>query len=135
MRFKGRVTSKGIAEGEVLSTDEAITFLGGVDSETGIVVERGHELEGKSVAGKVLVFPRGKGSTVGSYVIYGLKKKGKAPAAIINLEAEEIVATGAILANIPMLDSIEEKHFKSLKSGMHVLVNAEEGYVEMEDSY
>ncbi len=135
MRIKGRPTSKGIAEGEVLSTDEAITFLGGVDSETGIVVERGHELEGKSVAGKVLVFPRGKGSTVGSYVIYGLKKNGKAPAAIINLEAEEIVATGAILANIPMLDSIEERHFKLLKSGMNVLVNAEEGYVEMEASY
>ncbi|MEE9594185.1 MAG: DUF126 domain-containing protein [Candidatus Hydrothermarchaeales archaeon] len=135
MRIKGRATSKGIAEGEVLSTDEAITFLGGVDPETGIVVERGHELEGKSVAGKVLVFPRGKGSTVGSYVIYGLKKNGKAPAAIINLEAEEIVATGAILANIPMLDSIEKKHFKLLKSGMNVLVNADEGYVEMEDSY
>lgn len=134
MRIEGRVISGGIAEGEVLSTNEAITFLGGVDSETGVVIERGHELEGKSMAGKVLVFPRGKGSTVGSYVIYGLKKKGKAPLAIINLDAEEMVATGAIVADIPMLDSIDNESFKSLKSGVRVLVNAEEGYIEMEDS-
>ncbi len=134
MIIKGRVTSKGIAQGEVLSTSEPISFLGGVDSESGTVVERGHELEGESLAGKVLVFPKGKGSTVGSYVIYGLKKKGKAPAAIVNLEAEEIVATGAIISSIPMLDAISEADFKSLKSGKRVLVNAEEGYIELEDS-
>jgi hypothetical protein len=134
MRIKGRIIARGIAKGEVLSTNEAITFLGGVDSETGIVIERGHEIEGKSTAGRVLVFPRGKGSTVGSYVIYGLMKKGKAPLAIVNLEAEEIVATGAILAGIPMLDSINEESFKLLKSGINVVVNAEEGYIEMEDS-
>ncbi len=134
MRIKGRVISKGIAEGEVLATKEAITFLGGVDPKTGIVVEKGHELEGKCIAGKILVFPKGKGSTVGSYVIYGLKRMGKSPAAMINLDAEEVVATGAIIAGIPMLDSIGGRSVKSLKNGMRVLVNAVEGYVELEGS-
>lgn len=134
MKIKGRVISKGLAQGEVLSTHEPITFLGGVDSKTGVVTEKGHELNGECVAGKILVFPRGKGSTVGSYVIYGLKKQGKAPAAIINLEAEEVVATGAIIAGIPMLDSVGSASFKSLKKGMRVSVNAEEGYIESEES-
>lgn len=132
MMIRARVICKGVAEGEVLSTEEPLTFLGGVDARTGIVVERGHDLEGECIAGRVLVFPRGKGSTVGSYVIYGLKKAGKAPAAIINLDAEEMVATGAIVSNIPMLDSLEEGSFKRLRSGMRVLVNAVEGYVETE---
>ncbi len=133
MRIQCRIISRGVGEGEVLFTSEAISFLGGVDPETGIVVERNHELEGESVTGKVLVFPTGKGSTVGSYVIYGLMKRGKAPAAMINLDAEEIISTGAILSKIPMLDSIDKGSFKLLQSCEKVLVNAEEGYVEMED--
>lgn len=131
MRIKGRIISRGVAEGPVLLTKEAITFLGGVEVETGVIVERGHELEGEGVAGKVLIFPRGKGSTVGSYVIYGLKREGTAPAAIINLDAEEMVATGAIISGIPMLDSLERNPLESLRNGMRLLVNAEEGYVEV----
>ncbi len=132
MKIKGRIISKGTAEGKALVTKEAITFLGGVDATTGEVVEKGHELEGESIAGKVLVFPRGKGSTVGSYVIYGMKKGGTAPVAIINVEAEEIVATGAIVSGIPMLDSLEKDPLLLFKNGMRLLVNADEGYVEIE---
>ncbi len=128
-RIKGRIISKGVAQGEALITSEPITFLGGVDPKSGRVVERGHELEGKCVAGKVLVFPKGKGSTVGSYVIYGLRRSGLAPAAIINDEAEEMVATGAIVAKIPMLDSLPNK--SAFRNGMRLLVNADEGYVEV----
>jgi len=80
--------------GELLVSPEPISFLSGVDPETGTVVERGHPLEGQSIAGRVLAFPYGKGSTVGSYVIYALKQNGLAPAAIINTEAEPIIAVG-----------------------------------------
>jgi len=82
-KFEGRKIYKGRVEGEALVTSEDISFYGGCESSTGIIVEKGHELEGKSVAGKILVFPSGKGSTVGSYVLFALKKAGLAPLAIV----------------------------------------------------
>lgn len=132
MKIKGRGISTGRAEGEVLVSSEPISFLGGVDAKSGVVVEKGHPLEGKSVAGKVLVFPRGKGSTVGTYVIYQLKKNGVAPKAIINLEAEIIVAVGAIISEIPMVDRLERNPLEVLRDGMHVIVDGDNGLVVME---
>ncbi len=111
--MKGRIINPGKAEGEALVSSEPIGFLGGIDPKTGEVIEKGHPLEGKNVKEKVLVFPTGKGSTVGSYVIYGLKKNGVAPAAIVNLETETIVATGVILADIPCVDGIETGKIKT----------------------
>ena len=104
--LEGRVIKQGTAEGRALVSPEPIGFLGGVDGKTGIVTERGHPLEGVSVAGRVLVFPTGKGSTVGSYVLYELAANGLAPAAILNTESEPIVAVGAIISDIPMVDQI-----------------------------
>ncbi|MBI5253317.1 MAG: DUF126 domain-containing protein [Euryarchaeota archaeon] len=129
MRIKGRIISKGTAEGEAILTKEAITFLGGVDPRTGTITEKGHELEGKSIAGKILVFPGGKGSTVGSYVIYQMKKNGTAPKGMIALHAEQVVAAGAIISDLPMLDSLEKNPFEFLKNGMRITINADKGYV------
>ncbi len=120
--MKGRIINPGKAEGEALVSSEPIGFLGGIDPKTGEVIEKGHPLEGKNVKEKVLVFPTGKGSTVGSYVIYGLKKNGVAPAAIVNLETETIVATGVILADIPCVDGIETG---KIKTGDRVKVDGE----------
>lgn len=102
----GRVIKAGHAKGMALVSPAPIGFLGGVDPETGIIVEPGHPLQGESVAGKVLVFPHGKGSTVGSYTILRLARNGVAPVAMINAESEAIVAVGAIIAEIPMLDQV-----------------------------
>jgi len=88
LKLKAHIVSRGSANGEALVTSQPISFLGSVDPMTGIVVEKGHELSGKSIKGKVLVFPSGKGSTVGSYVIYQLKKNGVAPSAMINIKTE-----------------------------------------------
>lgn len=129
MILKGRVISKGFAKGPALVTMDAISFLGSVDPETGVVVEKGHQLEGRSVANMVLVFPRGKGSTVGSYIILQLKKNGVAPVAIINLEAETIIAVGAIISGIPMVDMLEKNPLEHIKDGMMVEVDAEKGEV------
>ena len=104
--FTGRVIKDGVAEGEALVSPEPIGFLGGVDGATGLVTERGHPLEGQSGAGKVFVFPGGRGSTVGSYVLYQLARSRLAPAAIINQESEPIVAVGAIISDIPMVDRV-----------------------------
>lgn len=113
MKIRGRSIYPGNTSGEALVTRMGISFFGGVDSQTGVVVERGHELEGQSVAGKILVFPSGKGSTVGSYTLYRLKKAGLAPAAILNAECETITAVGCIIAEIPCVDRISIEKFQS----------------------
>jgi len=128
MILRGRKVAKGIAEGEALVSTEGISFYGGVEPETGIVVEKGHPIEGQSVKGKVLVFPAGKGSTVGSYTLYDMKKRGNAPAAIINREIETIVAVGAIISEIPCVDQID---IDKIKNGDRVKVNGDEGIVEI----
>jgi len=106
-QLKGRIIYKGKAEGEALVTEMPISFYGGVDPNTGIVLEKGHQLNGQSVKGKILVFPQGKGSTVGSYTLYRMKKNGSAPAGMINIECETIVAVGAIISEIPTIDKID----------------------------
>ncbi len=120
--IRGRIISRGVGRGRVLLSRDDVSFLGGVDAETGVVVEPGHALEGQCIAGRVLVFPRGKGSTVGSYVLYGLARRGLAPAAIVNVEAEIIVAVGAILAEVPMLDRLEVDPYEVLRDGDEVVV-------------
>jgi len=128
MKLQGRKIHPGHAQGEALVTAQGISFFGGVDPESGLVVERGHELEGQSITGKVLVFPTGKGSTVGSYTLYRLKANGKAPLAIINAECETITAVGCIIAEIPCLDQVP---LDQLKSGQRLIVDAEAGMVEV----
>ncbi len=129
MQIKGRIISKGTAKGSVLLSKDPLSFLGGVDPKTGIVIEKGHSLEGKSIVGKILVFPRGKGSTVGSYILLQLKKNNTAPAGIINLEAEPIIAVGAIISKIPMLDRLEKNPFEVLKDGQEIELNADKGFI------
>src|SRR5208337_793579 len=107
MILKGRTVSRGKATGPALVSKDPLSFLGGVDPKTGIIIEKGHALFGKNVKDTVLIFPSGKGSTVGSYVIYQLKKNGVAPVAIINTRSEPIVAVGAIISDIPMVDNLE----------------------------
>lgn len=131
IKLKGRTISRGCAEGEVLISRDPISFLGSIDPKTGVVVEEKHSLAGKSIKGKVLVFPHGKGSTVGSYVMYQLKKNEAAPVAIINLETEPIVAVGAIISEIPLVDMLEKNPYEVLKNGDTVLVNGNEGYIEL----
>ncbi len=110
---QARVVKAGHVEGEALVSPTPIGFLGGVDPDTGRVIEVGHPLEGQSVSGKILVFPTGKGSTVGSYTLYRLARNGKAPAALINAEADPVVAVGAVIAEIPMVDQVEVSRIHS----------------------
>ncbi|MFX1281380.1 MAG: DUF126 domain-containing protein [Promethearchaeota archaeon] len=128
MKFSGRTIYKGIAEAEAIVTKDGISFYGGVDPDTGKVVEVGHELEGQTVSGKILVFPTGKGSTVGSYTMYRMKKNKTAPAAIVNKEIDTIIAVGCIISEIPCVDKIDIDH---LKTGQKLFVNGSDGTVEV----
>lgn len=124
----GRRISGGSAQGETLVSKEPISFYGGVNPDNGIVEEKGHPLQGRSVAGRVLVFPGGKGSTVGSYTLYRMKKNGTAPAALVNRECETIVAVGAIIAEIPCLDQVA---IERIPDGVRVRVDADLERIEI----
>lgn len=120
MRLNGRVIFEGKAEGVALVSSSPMSFYGGVNPDTGEVIDRGHELQGQSVKDRVLVFPNGKGSTVGSYVLYRLKMRGAAPCAILNAKCETIVAVGAIISEIPCVDMID---IGKIMPGAEVKVN------------
>jgi len=130
--IQARGISAGVGSGTLLVSSEPISFLSGVDPETGVVIESGHPLEGKSIAGTVLAFPFGKGSTVGSYVIYALSRNNVAPSAIINTEAEPIIAVGAIIAEIPMVDR-PKTPIEELKDGVSVSIDGSLGEIIIEN--
>ena len=124
-----RSISKGKTSGELLVSNKTISFLGGVNPETGEVIDPNHDLKGQSIKDKVLFIPGGKGSTVGSYVIYQMKKNNTAPKAIICLKAEPIIATGAIMSNIPMVDSLSST--SELENGVNVEVDCDNNQINI----
>ena len=123
MKMQGRAISPGKAEGVAVVYPEPFSFLGGVDGSTGKFNVR----EG-SIDNKVFVFPNGKGSTVGSYVIYDLKVHGVPPLALINKTAETIVTTGAVISDVPMVDGID---VSLIREGDYLVVDGNEGTVEV----
>jgi len=129
MILTGRTIYPGQASGFTLVSRQGISFYGGVDPDTGIVVEKGHDLEGQCIAGKLLVFPSGKGSTVGSYTLYRLAKNGKAPAGIINASCETITAVGCIIGEIPCIDQVD---VALIPDGIQARLDAENGQISWE---
>jgi hypothetical protein len=130
MILRGRRVMGGTTEGEALVSADPVSFYGGVDPETGCVTEPGHCCCGENISGRVFVFPTGKGSTVGSYVIYRMKKLGTAPAAIVNVETEAIIATGCVISDIPLVDKLDGNPLEAITTGMRVRVNGDDGTVE-----
>lgn len=126
-KLKGRIIYSGQAEGTALKSEQPISFFGAIDAKTGIVKDAGHPLFGISIAGKVLIFPTAKGSTVGSYILYSLKKMNAAPAAMILSECETIVAVGAIISEIPTIDLVQ---IKKIKDGDFIKINGDEITIE-----
>jgi len=130
LKLKGRSLVKKEVEGFAVTTNQPISFFGGVDPKTGFIIEKGHELEGVNISGKILVFPHGKGSSVGSYVLYAMAKNGTAPLAIINKETETIIATGCVLAEIPLIDRLEKDPLSVIRTGDYVKI-FKDGIVEV----
>lgn len=131
MILKGHMVNSGVAEGETVVYKGPFSFLGDIDPRTGKVPVRGHELEGQSLAGKVFVFTTGKGSTGGPIIAYDAKKRGNAPAAMICLEAEPVIVSGAIMADIPMVDKLDKNPLEVISTGDYVKVDADKGTVEI----
>ncbi len=127
--LRGRGITSGRYRGTALVSEKPLTFLGGVDPNSGIVIEKNHDLKGESLKDKILCFPSGHGSTVGSYVLYSLVKRGLGPKAIVNQVADTVVVVGAIIAEIPMIDQID---IKQIQTGDTVEVDGKQGIVKVE---
>jgi len=126
--LKGRSIVSGHSRGPALVSAKPISFLGGVDANSGTIIERDHDLKGKSMKGRILCFPHGHGSTVGSYVLYSLAKKGLAPKAILNQTADPVVVVGAIIVEIPMMDKVD---IQQIKTDDDVEVDSDKGIVKV----
>lgn len=127
----GRKVVGGKAKGAALVSSEPICFLGGIDVKTGKVTEVGHPLYGQCIAGKVLIFPTGKGSTGGSYLIYEAASNGVGPCAMINRAVEQVTVIGCIISDIPMLDRFDSDPVTTIKSGDVVEVDADGGLIKI----
>jgi len=126
--LRGRTIVEGYCKAEALVSTMPMSFLGGVDPADGKVADKNHDLCGECIKDKVLCFPHGQGSTVGSYILYSLAQKKLAPKAIVNQKADPVVVVGAIIANIPMIDQID---IKQIKTGDLVEVDAYNGLVKV----
>lgn len=122
------IVSNGILRGEALVSKKPISFLGEVDPNSGIIIKKNHDLNGKCIKDKILCFPHGHGSTVGSYVMYALAKNNLAPKAIINEKADPVVVVGAVLANIPMIDQV---NIEEIKTGSMLEIRCREGIIKV----
>ncbi len=129
--LRGRKVVKGKAAGPALVTQERISFMGGVDPATGLVSEKGHQIEGQCMAGCVLVYPTGKGSTGGSNRLYDMVSRGTGPVALINVKAEAVSTIGAIMAEIPVVDRLNQDPTQVIKTGDWVEVDADNGLVRI----
>ena len=119
---------RGKANGEVLKLDEPLSFWGGVDPETGEIIDLRHPQGGMSVKGKVLMMPFGRGSSSGSSVIAEGIRSGSGPAGIIMMEADEIIALGSIVAEeiygkaMPVI-VVEKSEYETYSTGDQVAIS------------
>lgn len=129
--LKGRKAVAGVAEGEALVTTQAVSYCGGVDPFKGIVVEPGHELKGKKVTGKILVYPAGKGSSAWSQSAHASRVLGTNPGGMIITEINPQTALGGLMMHIPVMTDLDQDPTKVIKTGDWVRIDADRGIVEV----
>jgi hypothetical protein len=127
--FACQKVSAGTATGDVLiSRDDICFFL--VEPETGILKEKGHDLEGKTLAGKVLVFPSGKGSAVvQDEGLFAMKAAGNMPAALIIDKPDTVLVFGAIVLGLPVVNNVEPAANAFLRDNIRAVVDADAGQI------
>jgi uncharacterized protein len=127
----GRRVVGGCAEGEALVTRQTISGWGGINERDGTVIERRHELRGKSFAGRVLVFPGAKGSSGWSAYFHMARLNGVAPAAMIFTRMTTKIALGAVVTRAPAITDLDQDPFAVIETGDWVKVDADRGVVEV----
>ena len=130
MEIEGTCIMPGNGRGRILATSQPISFWGCVDPMTGLISDKRHDLYGQSISGKVLVFPFGKGSSTGSLMMLELLRLNLAPAGIINIRTEPLLATGPVVGKhfygktFPIVN-IAAGDFTSLKTGLHAEITSD----------
>ena len=124
--LKCRKIAEGKAEGEAIISADAICFYL-VQPETGVVIEKNHSLEGQSIAGKILVIPSGKGSSVvQADGLYKLMKHNKAPKGMIVEFPDPVLVSSAIVMEIPTVMKVDKKFYKQIRSGDYIQIDADQ---------
>lgn len=125
MKLQARALNPGNVTAEVFLVEQAFSFIGDFDPQTGALLIPHHPRYGESLAGKALVCPSGKGGTMAPFLIYEAYQQGNAPAAIICNRADPILFESAMAINIPIFDSFEGDVLALLKNGQLVIINGE----------
>lgn len=130
-RFSCHKISEGKAQAEAIISKDRIMFYQ-VRPEDGMMEEKNHHLEGQVIARKILIFPGGKGSSVVQQDgLYHLDRFHNMPAALIIQDPDPVIVAGTIIMELPMVDRLPAEFYETVKDGDTVLVNADEGYVEI----
>ncbi len=127
----GRKVYEGCAEGEALVTKEMISGWGGIDPNTGTIIERRHELCGKSFKDKILVFPGAKGSSGWAKAFQGARLAGSAPKAMLFNIMNTKIALGVVVVHSPAMTDFDRDPTDIIETGDFVRVDADNGIVEI----
>lgn len=130
-KFNCHKIAEGCVEAEaIVSKDHIMFYL--MDPETGNVIEKAHDLEGKSVAKKILIFPGGKGSSVvQADGLFQLNMHQNMPAAMVVQFPETVLVSSAIIMEVPMVDKVDPEFYETVKDGDIVCVDANNGIIEI----
>ena len=126
--IKARVLVSGQAEGPALVLPEPLSFWGGLDPQTGDIIDQRHPALGENVTGRVLVLPIGRGSSSASSILLEAVRVGTAPAAIITAETDAILALGAAVARemydaAPPVVVLERPAYDRIKNGSWITLS------------
>ncbi len=130
MQSKARPIVKRSTTGPALVCQKAFSFLGDVDMDTGVIIAKGHEHEGVSISGKVMIYPETKGSSGGCVVLMSLAKMGKQPAAIILIKpADPNIVEGAIISEVALVCEPAHDLINLIPNGTDVTIDGNTGLV------
>lgn len=136
MQIQGQALIAGSAQGEIVFTDESLSFWGGYNAHEGKIIDTHHALYGANVAGRIFVLPGARGSSTGSGILLEAIRLGNAPAAMILKQRDAILALGAIVGRelyskiIPLV-IVSDADFEKLHKAKFARVN-EAGEIEYE---
>lgn len=129
--LQGRKVVGGVVEGEALVTRDTISGWGGINPQTGTIIESRHELRGQCFAGKILVFPGAKGSSGWSAFFHMAKLRGKAPAGLLFNTMTTKAALGAVVMRVPAVTDLDRDPVQWIRTGDWVRIDADRGVVEV----
>jgi predicted aconitase with swiveling domain len=129
--LRGRKVVGGVAEGEAFVTSDTISGWGGIDANTGTIIELRHEKRGQSFKDKVLVFPGAKGSSGYSHYFHLARVAGAAPKAMLFNKMTTKAALGAVVTRAPAMTDFDQDPLSVIETGDWVKVDADRGVVEV----